>query len=209
MHRHNRPGDHSAASHLQLLARRQSDLRGVIQKFLLHSVVKFLPPVVREGCNIVENQPVILGVELRRSLRRPRAPSCTKTVDEFTERSVVRGLLLRPGTNESQQGADDRQRYIQQPAPSLGLFADTSAHRYSHPGSPRNPGTRACRGMSQRVPPTLLRFRPFCKSLYAPGGDQLILAPLLLIVAEAILLRPLTKGAAGSQELSAESSAAP
>src|SRR5260370_17026168 len=128
MHRHSRRGHHSAVCRLQLLARRQSDLRGVIQKFLLHSVVKFLPPVVREGCNIVENKPVILGVELRRSLRRPRAPSCTKTVDEFTERSVVRGLLLRPGTNESQQGADDRQRYIQQPPPPRAIFANASTY---------------------------------------------------------------------------------
>src|SRR5216684_4016381 len=169
MHRHNRPGDHSAASHLQLLARRQSDLRGVIQKFLLHSVVKFLPPVVREGCNIVENQPVILGVELRRSLRRPRAPSCTKTVDEFTERSVVRGLLLRPGANESQQGADDRQRYIQQPAPSRGIFADGSAYRSGHSVSPRNSGTRVCSGMSQRVTHTVIRSEQFCKRSYTPG----------------------------------------
>src|SRR6266852_1458771 len=172
MHWHNRPGDHSAASHLQLLARRQSDLRGVIQKFLLHSVVKFLPPVVREGCNIVENQPVILGVELRRSLRRPRAPSCTKTVDEFTERSVVRGLLLCPGANESQQGADDRQRYIQQPAPSRGIFADDSACRSGHSVSPSNPGTGVGRWMSQCVPPTLLRFPLFCKRSYSAGLDH-------------------------------------
>src|ERR1700704_6239677 len=103
MHRHNRPGDHPAASHLQIPARRQLDLRGIIQKFLLHSVLKFLPTVVRKGRDVVENETIVLCVKLRGSLRRSRAPSRAKTVDEFAEGGVVGGLLLRPGSNESQQ----------------------------------------------------------------------------------------------------------
>src|SRR6266852_2244298 len=100
MHRYNGPGNHAAASHLQVLTRRQLDLRGVIQKLLLHSVVIFLPTVVCEGSDIVENETIVLGIELRRSLRRPRAPRRAKTVDEFAEHGVVRGVLLCPGTDE-------------------------------------------------------------------------------------------------------------
>src|SRR3981081_421638 len=103
MHRHNRPGDRPAAGYLQVSARRQLDLRGVIQKLLLHSVVKFLPTVISKGSNIVENETIILCVELRRSFHCSRAPSRAKTVDEFAEGGVVRGLLLRPGSNKSQQ----------------------------------------------------------------------------------------------------------
>src|SRR5712692_7894110 len=179
MHRHNSPGDHAAASHLQVLTRRQLDFRGIFQEFLLHCIVKFLPTVVREGCNIVENQVTVLGVELRRSLRRSSAPSRAKTVDEFAERGVVCGLLLRPGANESQQRAEDSQRYIKQPAPSHGILVDGSAHRGGHSVTPRNSGTRVCRGMSQRVPPTVVRSEQFCKRSYAPGLDLLVFGLLL------------------------------
>src|SRR6267143_1181307 len=108
MHRHNGPGDHAAASYLQFLARRQLDLRGAVQEFLLHSVMKFLPAVVCKRSDIVENQAVVLGIKSRRSFRISRAPSRTKAVDELPKCRVVRGLLLRPGANESQQCPGDR-----------------------------------------------------------------------------------------------------
>src|SRR6266478_3760526 len=90
MHRHNRPGDHPAAGHLQVPTRRELDLRCVIQEFLLHSVVKFLPTMVRERSHIVENQAIVLGVELRRSVRRSRAPSLAIAVDELTKGGIFR-----------------------------------------------------------------------------------------------------------------------
>src|SRR5882672_306579 len=145
MHRHNRPGDHPAAGHLQVPTRRELDLRCIIQEFLLHSVVKFLPTMVRERSHIVENQAIVLGVELRRSVRRSRAPSLAIAVDELAKGGIFRGLLLRPGSNKCQQCAGDRQRHIQQPAPSLGIFVDGSAYRCGHSVSPRSPGTKVCR----------------------------------------------------------------
>src|SRR5712664_218245 len=209
MHRNRCPRNHAPAGHLQIFPRGQFDLRGIIQKFLLHAVVVLLPAVIRKRRHIIKNQSVVLGVELRRSVRRSRAPSRAITVDQLAKVTVVRGFLLRPCSNESQQSAGDRQPYIQQPAPSLGISVDGSAHRCSHFVFPRYSGTRVCGWMSQRVLPTLLRFRPFCKCLYAPSWVQLFFAPLLLIGAGAVLLRPPTKGEAASQELSAESSAAP
>src|SRR5713226_4715238 len=146
MHRHDGPRDHAAASHFQLLTRRQLNFRGIIQKFFLYSVVIFLPTVVREGSDIVENEAVVLGVELRRSLRISGAPRRAKAVDESAERSVIRGLLLCPGSNESQQGANDRQPHIQHPAPSFGIIGDSSAHRCGHSLSPRNSGNESLQG---------------------------------------------------------------
>src|ERR1700675_2796814 len=102
MHGYRRPGDHSAAGHLQILTRRQLDLRSIIQKFLLRSVVIFLPSVVGEGSDIVENEAIVLRIELRRSFRISRAPRHTKSVDELAKRGVVGGLLLRPRSDESQ-----------------------------------------------------------------------------------------------------------
>src|SRR5438132_8459667 len=85
MHRNDGPGDHVAAVHFQILTGGQLDLRSILQKLLLHSVVKFLPAVVRKGSDIVENQVVVLCVEFRRSLRRSRAPSRAKAIDQLAE----------------------------------------------------------------------------------------------------------------------------
>src|ERR1700682_686597 len=166
VHRNRCPGDHPAAGHFQVLPRSQLDLRGIIQKFLLHSVVVLLPTVICKRRPLKKNESVVLGVELRRSIRRSRAPSRAIAVDELAKVTVVRGFLLRPGTNKCQQCAGYRQRYIQQPAPSLDIFAEKSAHRRGHLVFPRFSGTRDRKWMSQRVPPTLLRFRPFCKRSY-------------------------------------------
>src|SRR6266513_899290 len=184
MHRHSRPGDHAAAGHSQIFSRRQFDTRRVVQNRRLDPVVIFLPAVIRKRRHIIKNQSIVLGVELRRSIRRSRAPSLTIAVDELAKSGIFRGLLPRPGVNECQQYTGYHHRYIEQPAPSLGIFVDSSDHRFSHSVSPRNPGTRVCRGVSQRSPHTLLRFRPFCKRSYSllftsPGWDQLIFGLLL------------------------------
>src|SRR6266480_5779577 len=181
MHRHSRPGDQAAAGHSQIFSRRQFDTRRVIQNRPLDAVVIFLPAMIRKRRHIIKNESVVLGVELRRSVRRSRAPSLAIAVYELAKSGILRSPLLRPGPNECQQCTGYRHRYIEQPAPSLGIFAD---HRFSHSVSPRNPGTRVCRGVSQSLPHTLLRFRPFCKRSYSllftsPGWDQLIFGPLL------------------------------
>src|SRR6266851_429363 len=75
MHRDDGPRDHAAARHSQVLPCRQLDLRSIIQKLFLHSVVKFLPAVVRERGDIVENEAAVLGIEFSGSFRIPRAPT--------------------------------------------------------------------------------------------------------------------------------------
>ena len=162
MHRNDGPGDHAAAVHLQILTGGQLDLRSILQKLLLHSVVKFLPAVVRKGSDIVENQVVVLCVEFLRSLRRSRAPSRAKVVDELAEVGFVGGLLLRPGPNESQQCTDYGQPHIQQPSPSLGIFVASTVHGCGHSVSPRECGL----GMSQSVSHNLFPLAGFCKSSY-------------------------------------------
>src|SRR6266853_4837787 len=106
MHRHDGPRNHAAARHSQVLTRRQLDLRSIIQKLFLHSVAKFLPAVVRERSDIIKNEAAVLGIEFPGSFRIPGAPSRAQVVDELAKGSVVRGLLLRPGSYEGQQGAD-------------------------------------------------------------------------------------------------------
>src|SRR6266849_2027700 len=167
MHWDGHPCDRPAAGHLQVLTRSQLDFRRALQKLLLHAIVVLLPTMVRKRRDIIKNESVVLGVELRGRIRRPRAPSGAIAVDELAKRGVVGGLLLRAGTNESQQRTGYRQRHIQQPAPSLGIFVDGSAYRCAHSVSPRNSGTRVCRWMSQRVPPKLNPTRPYCKDSYS------------------------------------------
>src|SRR5258708_35441815 len=156
MHWHRHPRDRPAAVHFQILARSQFDRRRALQKLLLHAVVVLLPAVIRKRSYIIKNESVVLGVELRRSIRRTRAPSGAIAVDQLAKGGIVRGLLLGPGANESQQCTYYRQRYIQQPPPSLGIFVDAPAHRCGHSVSPSNPGTRVCRWMSQCVPLTVV-----------------------------------------------------
>src|SRR6266850_1962832 len=122
VHRNRTPGDHAAASHFQVLAGRQLDLRRTLQKLLLHAVVVLLPAVICKRRHIIKNESVVFGVELRRSVRRSRAPGRTIAVDKLAKGGVVRGLLLRPGSYESQQCTDYCQRHIQQPARSLSIF---------------------------------------------------------------------------------------
>src|SRR6266481_1449524 len=173
MHRHNRPCDHPAAGHPQILPCRQLDLRGSIQKLLLHSIVILLPPVVGERCYIVENEAIVLRIELRRSLRRSRAPRRTQTVDQLAKRGVIRCFLLCPRPYKRQQCANKSKRNVHQPAPPLSILADSSTHEIGPSGSPGNSRTRVRRQMSQRVPPKLVRIRSICKPSYEAGLNQL------------------------------------
>src|SRR5207244_12822115 len=115
--------------YLQILARRQFDLRRALQELLSHALVVFLPTVIRKGRHIIKYKSIFLAVELRRSIRISRTPGGAITVDKLAERGLVRGLLLRPGADKSQQCTEYRQRHIQHPAPSLGMIAGSSAHR--------------------------------------------------------------------------------
>src|SRR5258708_28716084 len=156
MRRQNRPGDHAPTGHFQIFTRSELDFRRALQTLLLHDVVVLLPAVIRKRSYIIKNESVVLGVELRRSIRRTRAPSGAIAVDELAKGGIVRGLLLGPGANESQQCTHYRQRYIQQPAPSLGIFVARPAHRWGRSVSPSNPESRVCRCMSQCVPLTVV-----------------------------------------------------
>jgi hypothetical protein len=108
----NRPGNRAAPRHFQVLAGGQLDLRGVVEKFFLHSVVKFLPAVVGKGSDIIENKAVILGVELRGSLRIPSTPGRAKAVYQLAERGIIRDLLLRAGAHKSHQRPGQGQRHV-------------------------------------------------------------------------------------------------
>src|SRR5260370_8049374 len=94
------PRDRAAASPLQVLPCRQLDFRRIIQEFFLHPVVKFLPAVVREGRDVIENQAAVLGVELRRPLRVPSAPSRAEPLDALPKPPPARRLLLPPSANQ-------------------------------------------------------------------------------------------------------------
>src|SRR5260370_18153123 len=96
MHRDDGPRDHAAARHPQVLPCRQLNLRSIIQKLFLHSVVKFLPAMVSERSDIVKNEAAVLGIEFSGSFRIPRAPGSTEVVAYLAKRRVSgRHVLLR------------------------------------------------------------------------------------------------------------------
>src|SRR5260370_22419911 len=124
MHWNRHPRNCPTAAHFQVLTRSQLDFRRAFQKLLLHAVVVLLPAMVCKRRNVIKNEAVLLGVELRWSFRRSSAPSHAVAVYELPKGGIVCGLLLCPGANESQQCSYDRQRYIQQPAPARGCTLD-------------------------------------------------------------------------------------
>src|SRR5260370_7994665 len=118
--RHTR--DQPSERHLQVLTRSQLDLRRAIQKLLLLPLVVLLPAVIRKRRHVIKNESVILGVELRRRVRCPRAPSRAIAVNQLPKGGVIRGLLLRPGSNEGQQCTAYPHPYVHHPHPSLALL---------------------------------------------------------------------------------------
>src|SRR5690242_5247744 len=105
MHWHDRPGNRPAPRHSQVLPCGQLEFSGTVKEFLLYSVLKLLPPMVRERGHVIENEPAILGIELRGSLRRPRTPGRAQIVDQFAKRGIIRSFLLRPRTGKGHQCA--------------------------------------------------------------------------------------------------------
>src|SRR6266850_8367504 len=105
MHGYCRPCDHSAPRYLQVLASCQLDALRRLQKLFLDAVLIFLPAVVGERGNIVENEAVLLRVKLRRRFHISSAPCGAITIDEPPESGVIAGLLLRAGTNKRQHRA--------------------------------------------------------------------------------------------------------
>src|SRR5881296_2963423 len=163
MHRHDGPRDHAAASHVQLLTRRQLDFRCLIQKLFLHSVVIFLPTVVRERSHIVEDQAAVLGVELPGGFRISSAPSRAKAVDEFAKRSVVRGLCCaRAPTNVTRAPTIASTTYSTHRHRSAFLWTALPIDAAT-PYLLATQGREFAGGMSQRVTHTVVRSAQFCK----------------------------------------------
>src|SRR6266699_815143 len=108
MHWNRHPRDRPAAAHFQVLTRSQLDFRRAFQKLLLHAVVVLLPAMVCKRRHVIKNEAVLLGVELRWSFRRSRAPSHAVAVYELPKGGIVCGLLLCPSANEGQQCTDNR-----------------------------------------------------------------------------------------------------
>src|SRR5216684_6473572 len=140
MHWHGRPRDHPAPRYFQLFACGELDALRRLQKLFLDAVMIFLPAMIGERGDIVENEAVLLRIKLRRRFRVSSAPCGAITVGELAKHGVIAGLLLRAGTNERQHRARQRRGYVQQPAPTLATIGDSIARRCSHPGAPSNPG---------------------------------------------------------------------
>src|SRR6266571_8676690 len=116
--------------------------------------------------HVVENQAIVLGVELRRSIRSSRAPRRAILIDQLAKRCVIGGFLLCACPHERQQSTSERQGHIEKPAPTLHTPVVSIAHGCAHSGSPRKLGTRDCTGTSQSVPHKLARFVRFCKAIF-------------------------------------------
>src|SRR6266849_2152406 len=179
MHWHGRPRDHSAPRHSQFFACCQLDALRRLQKLLLDAVLIFLPAMVGERGDIVENKAVILRVELCRRFRVSSAPCGAKTVDEPAKRGVIAGFLLRAGPNERQHRSRQRHGHVESPPPTFSTIVHSIAHRCRPPGAPSNPGQEFAGGMSQRVPLTLFLSTPHCKQfcLYICGRESGALFP--------------------------------
>src|SRR3981081_2279230 len=74
MHRDGSPSQRAAPHNLQIFVRGQAPADHVREKFLLHSVVIFLPAMIGERSQIVEYESIVLGIELGGSFCIPRTP---------------------------------------------------------------------------------------------------------------------------------------
>src|SRR6267142_2779392 len=142
MHWHGRPRDHSAPRHPQVFASRQLDALGGVQKLFLDAVMIFLPAMVGERGDIVENEAVLLCVKLRRRFRVSRAP---------TNVSIAPASAADTYSSHRQ-----RSRRLRTALPGDAVILELLTTR-----------DKSLQGMSQRLPHTLLRFRPFCKLSYS------------------------------------------
>src|SRR6266436_1057430 len=102
MHGDRGPRQCASPRDLQVLACGQASAGYFREKFLLHSVVIFLPAVIRKRSQIIEDEPALLRVKLRRRIRVSGTPRGAVVVDQFAKGSVVRGALLRSRACERQ-----------------------------------------------------------------------------------------------------------
>src|SRR5580658_9477415 len=94
MHGNRGPCHRPAPPHFQILDHTERYALRVVQKFLLHTFVVFLPAVIGKWSDVIKNEPILLGIETRWSIRVARAPRGAVLVDEFAESGVIGGLLL-------------------------------------------------------------------------------------------------------------------
>src|ERR1051326_3616540 len=101
VHRDGGPCQGTAAADVQIFAAGERPARRACCEFLLYALVILLPAVIGEWSEIVEDQPVVLGIKFCRSFRATAAPCRAITVHQPAESGVVRSALLRAGTDES------------------------------------------------------------------------------------------------------------
>src|SRR5215471_10465916 len=68
MNRHSSPSNQPAPGNPQVLAGREFDGIRAIQEFLFYALVILAPTVISEGCDVIEHQPIILGIKLCRCI---------------------------------------------------------------------------------------------------------------------------------------------
>src|SRR6266571_4492305 len=122
--------------------------------------------------HVVENQAIVLGVKLCRSIRSSRAPRRAILIDQLAKRCVIGSFLLCACPHERQQSASERQGHIEKPAPTLHTPVVSIAHRWhALAGEPR----RLC-------PPQISsrRTKVSCRGTGAIGNERTGIAARLL-----------------------------
>jgi len=166
MHRHRRPCNRAAPANLQVLAGGKTSSRHVGKNFLLDAVVIFLPSMIREWSNVVENQTILLGVKLCRSVGVQRTSSRAVRIDQRLKRCFVRSLLLRARQQRSAAP-------LQKPSPRT-IATATALHVHSHPLSLANSSQKSSVGANRTgnrtpaMPHTLCVIRFFATPRDAP-----------------------------------------
>src|SRR5438445_6480850 len=126
------PGDGAAARDFQIFAGSERSGGDVVEEIFLDAFSVFLPIVIGEGREIVEDAASILRVKLGRLVGIAAAPGGAIVVGELAESSLIAGLLLGASADEGEKRAEEGETDVEKPAPTLDANRGLRSSR-SHP----------------------------------------------------------------------------
>src|SRR5215469_12986771 len=132
VHRNGRPRDVTVARHLKLLARSQRRGRGVVQQILVDAEFVFLPALVGERREVVEDQAIVLCIEFRGIRGVPGTPRGAIVLNQLAKRRRVAGFLLSTRSGKGQHPSEQGQQHINRPVVTRTSLATMSQRIREH-----------------------------------------------------------------------------
>ena len=104
----------------------------MIEECFLDTGRVFFPAVVGKGCDIVEDQAIVLGVKLGGVGEVAGTPSGTIVVDEFAEGGGIGGFLLGAGAGEGKQAAKEGDEDVEDPVMTRPVHTRARGRLHRH-----------------------------------------------------------------------------